>query len=77
MADVPARALMLLRFIMDYKRRAGFGPSQREMQEAFGMKSSNSPRYYLGILERAGYLVRSAGLARTIRVTERGERAAG
>lgn len=73
--NIPVRALALLRWIQGYQAKNGYMPTIREMAGAFRMKSNNGPRYYLNILEQRGYVIRAGGLARTLRVTEAGERA--
>ena len=69
---LPPRAVKLLRWIIAYHRRAGYMPTIREMAVAQRMRSTGSPRYYLGILERHGHVVRATGLPRTLCVTEAG-----
>lgn len=75
-STAPKLALALLRWILDYHERTGYMPTIREMAKGFRMRSNNGPRYYLAILEDRGYLVRSGGLARTLRITRAGQAAA-
>lgn len=75
---LPQRALDLLRWTLEYHRRTGYMPSVREQAAAFGMASTNGVRYYLRMLDDCGYLIRAGtpGMARTLRVTPAGQRAA-
>jgi SOS-response transcriptional repressor LexA len=66
----------LLRWIVRHDERRGYMPTIREMALAFKMKSHTGARYYLAMLDERGYIVRARGLARTLRVTEAGAKAA-
>lgn len=71
---IPPRAKVLLRWLLEYQRRNGFMPSMREMAKAHGMRSHNGAKYYLGILEEHGYLLRRFNAARAYQVTAAGLR---
>lgn len=43
-------------FIKEYKQKNGYAPTQREIKEAFGLKSFGSVQRYLKYLKEAGYL---------------------
>jgi repressor LexA len=67
------------RAIYDYICRCteerGFPPTIREIGEEFAIRSTNGVRHYLKVLEQAGYLRRSARIARALEpiVRPRGE----
>ena len=72
---VPPLALEVFRWVVAFHDRRGYMPSLREIATGMGMKSHTGARYYLEILEDAGYLVRRINAARAYQVTEAGERA--
>ncbi len=59
----------MLEAIRAFARRHGMPPTVRELGEAFGLKSS-TVFAHLRALERKGYLRRSPGKARGLRLTE-------
>lgn len=63
------RAREILAFIQRYRRSHGFPPTIREIGSAFEIKSTNGVRYYLKLLENAGYLVRNEKISRGIELT--------
>ena len=67
MKDTPAR---ILAFIRQYTKEHGYSPSFGEIQRGLDISSKSVVSYNLGKLERAGYLTRGKGLARTLVVTE-------
>ena len=75
-AGLTPRQLEVLRWIVGYQRRTGFMPTIREIGLAFGMASTNGPRWFLHVLASRGMLKRTPGRARTIRLTEAGQAAA-
>ena len=60
------RARKILAFIQRFSRENGFPPTIREIGHEFGIASTNGVRYYLNILEKAGYLKRSGRISRGI-----------
>lgn len=74
---LPTKALEVLRWVLEFHRRAGYMPTLREAAAGLGMASHYSVRYYINILAARGYVVRSHGTARTLRVTPTGYKAAG
>ena len=61
-----ARQQKILQVIRDFAQRRGYAPTLREIGEAAGLASGSSVSYQLSILQRRGYLRRSAGRPRTI-----------
>jgi repressor LexA len=60
------RAREILAFIHRFKEERGYPPTIREIGKAFGISSTNGVRYYLNLLEGAGYLKRSGKISRGI-----------
>lgn len=63
----------LLKYIEEYKQEKGTAPSQREIQKKFGFASRNAVPKHLAALEKKGLLHRSAGLARSMVLSQRSE----
>lgn len=70
------RRVEILRYLA---RRSGTGgpPSIREVGTAVGLRSSQSVYYHLRKLEEEGYVAREGGMARALRLTEKGWEASG
>ena len=64
------KAQRIFRFIVRCGRERGFPPTLREIGEEFAITSTNGVRYYLGVLERAGYLKRSGRISRGMEISE-------
>ncbi len=60
------RAREIFAYVQRFTRERGFPPTIREIGQAFGISSTNGVRYYLNILEKAGYLKRSGKISRGI-----------
>lgn len=60
------RAREILGFIQHYSKDKGYPPTIREIGHAFHISSTNGVRYYLDLLERAGFLKRLPGISRGI-----------
>ncbi len=59
--------------VLDYLRQCiqnGVPPSVREICSATGIKSTSSVHNHLRVLEEGGYITRTSGLNRAIRLTE-------
>lgn len=64
------KARQIFQFIVRCGRERGFPPTLREIGEEFGITSTNGVRYYLGVLEREGYLKRSGRISRGMEIPE-------
>ncbi|MBI1799375.1 MAG: transcriptional repressor LexA [Candidatus Eisenbacteria bacterium] len=58
------RAHEILGFIRRFAREHGFPPTIREIGVEFGISSTNGVRFYLKMLEKAGYLKRCGKISR-------------
>jgi repressor LexA len=58
------RAREVLSFIRSFQQEHGLPPTIREIGKAFGISSTNGVRYYLTMLEKAGYLKRRGRVSR-------------
>ena len=61
----------ILDFIRERLGRDGYPPSQLEIAAAFGFKQNVTANYHLRALEAAGAIVRTPGMARSIRLIGR------
>ncbi len=55
-------------FILDWRKKAGFPPTVREIAVALGYRSPNNVRQHLHLIEKKGYLKIVTGKARGIQV---------
>lgn len=60
------RAKEILEYLQRFSRENGYPPTIREIGEAFEITSTNGVRYYLQMLEKAGFLKRTSKLSRGI-----------
>jgi repressor LexA len=60
------RARQIHSFIQRFRREKGSAPTIREIGRQFGISSTNGVRYYLTLLEKAGYIRRTGGISRGI-----------
>jgi repressor LexA len=58
------RAREILSYIRRFQQEHGLPPTIREIGKAFGISSTNGVRYYLTMLEKAGYLKRRGKVSR-------------
>jgi repressor LexA len=58
------RAREILSYIRSFQHEHDMPPTIREIGKAFDISSTNGVRYYLAMLERAGYLKRRSGVSR-------------
>jgi repressor LexA len=58
------RAREILSYIRSFQQEHGLPPTIREIGKAAGISSTNGVRYYLTMLERAGYLKRQSKVSR-------------
>ena len=63
------RAREIYSFIQRFRRERGSAPTIREIGEQFGISSTNGTRYYLAMLEKAGYIRRKGKVARGLEMT--------
>jgi len=67
-SDLGVKAGKILAFILDSILKKGSPPTIREIGREFKISSTNGVRYYLGILESAGYIKRREKISRGIEV---------
>jgi repressor LexA len=60
------RAREINSYIERYRREKGSAPTIREIGRQFEIASTNGVRYYLNLLEKAGYIRRTSGISRGI-----------
>ena len=60
------RAREIYSFIQRFRREKGSAPTIREICRQFDISSTNGVRYYLNLLEKAGYIRRTGGISRGI-----------
>jgi len=60
------RSREILSFIQRFRRERGSSPTIREIGEHFQISSTNGVRYYLNLLEKAGYIRRNRKISRGI-----------
>jgi len=58
------RAREILSYIRGFQQEHGMPPTIREIGKAFSISSTNGVRYYLTLLEKAGYLKHREGVSR-------------
>lgn len=61
--------LRILTFIDSHVKACGYAPSYREIGDAVGLTSTSTVHHHLTALEWKGYLRRSAGKVRALKVT--------
>jgi len=66
--EITEKELKVLRFITQFRDVYGCPPSVQEICTAFDYKSSMSGRKMLEQLEKKGYIKRTAGLSRFLKV---------
>jgi repressor LexA len=69
--------LEILRYLAARETQGEGPPSVREMGEAVGLRSSQTAYKHLGKLKEAGYVEKTRGRARGVRLTQRGWETAG
>jgi len=58
------KAREILSYIRSFQQESGLPPTIREIGKAFNITSTNGVRYYLSMLEKAGYLKRRGKVSR-------------
>lgn len=71
------RAREIHAFIQRFRRERGSSPTIREIGEQFAISSTNGVRYYLNLLEKAGYIRRNRKISRGIGPTSVREKLGG
>ena len=67
--DLTERQREVYRFLRDLIRRRGYGPTVREIGDAFGIANPNGVMCHLRALERKGMIRRSPNKSRAIELT--------
>lgn len=70
--EITQRRKQILRFVSDFRREQGYPPSIREIASHFGLSANSTVHSHLVNLEQAGYLARSNGRPRSMRLTHKG-----
>lgn len=71
------RQLELVRLIYNYTKRNGYAPSRREIARMMGVASLNAITDMLKAIYKKGLAVSVPNCARSLQVTEAGQRAIG
>ncbi|MCD6462253.1 MAG: transcriptional repressor LexA [Thermotogae bacterium] len=66
--ELTSRQRQILEYIVEYEREHGYPPTIREICEAFGISSPRGVSKHLEALEKKGYIERSKGRSRGIRI---------
>lgn len=70
METITEKQTAVLQFIIGHQEETGYAPSVREIARHFGFRSPKAATDHLAALERKGWLARSGGTARGLRVLE-------
>lgn len=70
-AKLSKRQQNILQFLWKQASKAGPPPSYEEIMSAVALKSKGAVSYQIGRLEEAGYLLRDAGKARALSLTDK------
>lgn len=70
MSQLTPKERMIYEFIAETIRSEGYPPSVRDIQESLAIKSTSTVHSYLEKLEAKGYVTRSTGKSRSIRVND-------
>lgn len=65
------RQLNILSCIHDYIAENGFAPTIREICQAAGIASSSVIQYQVNQMVARGYLIKSPGISRSLKLTNR------
>ena len=76
-AALSATQADILSFFRDYAGRKARPPTYREIMAGCGLASTSVVNYHVGQLVRRGYVIRERAVSRGMRLTPRGEAAAG
>lgn len=68
--ELTQRQRELLDFLKDFVRENGFPPTLREIASHFGLKGPRGPQKTLNILERKGFIRKTAGGSRAIEIKD-------
>jgi SOS-response transcriptional repressor LexA len=72
MMAIIARERQVLDVIKQYHQRHGYGPSYRDIQRLANIKSTVTTKHIVNDLIAKGYLLSTPGVARSLRLTEKG-----
>lgn len=68
--ELTQRQKELLNFLKDFVREKGFPPTLREIASHFGLRGPRGPQKTLNILERKGFIRKTAGGSRAIEIKD-------
>ena len=68
MKKVEENILKLMDYLKGYVEKNGFPPSYREIGKALDIKSTNSVKNYMDILEQRGFITKSSSKNRSIKI---------
>src|SRR5574341_608851 len=71
------RHFAILRFLHEHSQEHGYSPTVREIATAVDIPSTSMVEYYLNALVQRGYIQRTQGTSRSVRLLEAGYRAIG
>lgn len=71
LTDLTNRQREILDFIAEKITTRGFGPTLREIADAFGIVTTNGVKCHLDSSERKGFIIRTPHLARGISLAAR------
>ncbi|MEN8614230.1 transcriptional repressor LexA [Dehalogenimonas sp. THU2] len=74
MKTLSAKQKKVLDYLTRFTEEHGYAPSVRDVAEGCGLNSATVAQYYLGVLEREGYINRSRGISRSISLPGAGTR---
>jgi SOS-response transcriptional repressor LexA len=63
--------MKMLDMIKSYVKDHGYSPTVREIAEILDIKSTSTAQRHLNILEKEGYITKTDGMSRTIRINNR------
>lgn len=69
---VTAKQQRVLYFVRTFTAHNPYGPTVREIGDALGIGSTNTVAHYLAMLEDAGLIERTPGVARGLKILEVG-----
>lgn len=68
MSELTNRQRQIVEFIQRQQEHSGLVPSQREIADHFGFRSTNAVRQHVRLIEQKGFLEASDGKARALKV---------
>ena len=74
MANNIARRVVILRFIIDYRKENGYSPTAREIMRHIGVSSTSTMYGWLHRLNNEGYLAMDYNIERSVEPTRKAAR---